>query len=389
MLQTIDNILRKTYMPLMTVVCLGLLCGHVVPIVSSFTLFHLCLAITVVLALLFRARPPRMFYIVAFYFLLYGVWTWVASMLWGDHVTAKETLKFFSIPVLIIALLRVMLVSPRKMLDVLFYVSVTYLLTMVVMGCVGHFTGLHLSTSASYMAPNEELHRATGLCYNPNDYSVLLVMAALYIFAYSSQFLPKRWMVLGFAAIGVCIPLLLWNDCKTGLGVSALAVLYYFFSKIKNHKVSVAIIIAAVVASVIAIVYNHGILGARFNIYGASITSLYDSFGIGFGINGDMNYLSNLNNYNISQGLTNAHSYLLQILYTSGLPIFLLYCIMMVWIMRCSSQNGRNIFWLSPVLYLLMLFCPSSSLYLWGHYVFFCAYVCYAAFALDYKKQTQ
>ena len=138
MLQTIDNILRKTYMPLMTVVCLGLLCGHVVPIVSSFTLFHLCLAITVVLALLFRARPPRMFYIVAFYFLLYGVWTWVASMLWGDHVTAKETLKFFSIPVLIIALLRVMLVSPRKMLDVLFYVSVTYLLTRVVMGCVGH-----------------------------------------------------------------------------------------------------------------------------------------------------------------------------------------------------------------------------------------------------------
>lgn len=387
LLQAIDDILQKYYKALMTVVCLGLLCGHVVPVVSSFTLFHLFLAITVVLAFLYRATMPRMFYIIAGYFLLYGIWTWTASIIWGDAITAKETIKFFSIPVLLIALLRVMLVYPRKMLEVVFYVSIVYLLTMTAMGYVEHFSGWHLPTSVSYQATNEELRQATGLCYNPNDYSVLLVMAALYIFAFSSQFLTKKWIISSLAAIAVCIPLMLWNGCRTGLGVLALAILFYFVSQIKKRKLSIAITIAALVAAGVAITFNHGILGPRINLYGTSITSLYDSYGIGFGINGDKLYLSNLDNYNITRGLTNAHSHLLQILFTSGLPIFLLYCLMIVWVTRCAGLLGRNLFWLSPILYLLLLFCPSSSLYLWGHYIFFCAYICYAAYALDNKNK--
>jgi len=386
-LQGIDKTLRQWYMPLMIVVCLGLLCGHIVNVTTSITVFHLFLAVAALSALSYRAPLSKMFYVIAGYFLIYGVWTLTASLVWGDSINGKETLKFLSIIILVIAVLRMMLVSPRKALEAFFYVCIVYLMAMATMGYVEHFTGWHLPTSAC-ATEFADVHAASGLCYNPNDYSVLLIMAALYILAYSSCFLEKRWHFIGFVAIGICLPLMLWNDCRTGIGISALAILFYIVSLIKNRKITFAIIATAIIAAVVAIILNQHLLGTRLQLYCTSFLSLYDSYGIGFGINGDRNYLSELNNYDIAKGLTNAHTYLFLILFTSGLPIFLLYCLMTVWIMKCSSAEGRNMFWIMPIFYLLLLFTPSSALYMWGHYLFFCAYVCYAAYALDKNKQT-
>lgn len=382
-LQRIDKALRRWYIPLTVMVCLGLLLGHTVHVVSTITIFHLSLAATVIVALLLRAPMPKLFYVVAGYFLLYGVWTWLASLLWGEQISAKETMRFFSIPVLVIALSRVMLISPRKMLKAFFYVCNIYLIAMGGMGYIETFTGWHLPTSA---CPNG-MHQASGLCFNQNDYSVMLIMAALYIFAYCSHYLQKKWHIFGLAAIGACIPIMLWNDCRTGLAVSAVAIVFYYMryasvspagTMIKNRKVIFTILIIAAILAAVAVILNRKILDARFQIYCTSFVSLYDSYGIGFGINGDKHYLSELNNYNITRGLTNAHTYLFQILFTSGLPIFLLYCLMTALIMKHSSTQGYNLFWIMPIFYLLLLFSPSSSLYLWGHYLFFCIFICYA-----------
>lgn len=374
-------------MPLMTVVCLGLLCGHIVNVAGSLTVFHVFLAVAALSALSYRAPLSKMFYVVAGYFLIYGVWTLAASLVWGDTISGKETLKFLSIIILVIAVLRVMLVSPRKALEAFFYACIVYLAAMATMGYVEHFTGWHLPSSACANG-FADVNAASGLCYNPNDYSVLLIMAALYIFAYCSCFLKKRWHFIEFVATGACLPLMLWNDCRTGLGVSALAILFYLVSLIQNRKITIAVIATVLIAAVVAIILNQHLLDTRLQLYVTSFASLYDSYGIGFGINGDRNYLAELNNYNITRGLTNAHTYLFQILFTSGLPIFLLYCLMTVWIMKCLAAEGRNLFWIMPIFYLLLLFSPSSALYLWGHYLFFCAYVCYAAYALDKNKQT-
>lgn len=386
-LKAIDKTLRQWYLPLMMVVSLGLLCGHIVNVTTSITVFHLFLAFAALSALLYRAPLSKLFYVVAGYFLIYCVWTLSASLLWGDPVSGKEVLKFLSIIILVIAVLRMMLVSPTKALEAFFYVCIVYLLAMAAMGYAEHFTGWHLSTSACATEFVDE-YAASGLCYNPNDYSVLLIMAALYILAYCCCFLKKHWRLLGFVAIGICLPLMLWNDCRTGLGISVLAILFYLLSPIKNRKITIAIIATALVTAVVAIIFNQHLLGTRLQLYITSFVSLYDSYCIGFGINGDRNYLAELNNYNITRGLTNAHTYLFQILFTSGLPIFLLYCLMTVWIMHCSAAEGRNLFWIMPVFYLLLLFSPSSSLFLWGHYLFFCAYVCYAAYTFDKNKQT-
>lgn len=386
--QAIDKALKKWYKPLMAVVCLGLMFGHMVSITSSLTAMHIFIAITVALALLYKTTTSRIFLLTGGYFLIYGAWTLAVTLLWGDSITVKEALKFLTIPVLVIALLRVVLVSPREMLGVFFYVCIGYLLTMATMGYAEHFTGWHMPTSALYLADGEAKFQASGISYNPNDYSVLLIMAALYIFAYSLHFMDIRRHIIGYAAIVACLPIMLWNDCRTGLGVSALALIWHFMTKIKRRNIKTAIIICTLVAIGIAVVTNWCIISPRLQIYGTAFVSLYDSYGIGFGINGDKLYLSELNNYDITKGIINAHSYLSQILFTSGLLVFLLYCVLTATIIKRASSTGRDLFVVMPILYLLLLFSPSSSMFLWAHYLFFCIYVCYAAYATITDNKT-
>ena len=380
-IQGIEKILVRWHQPILFVLCLGLLCGHVLPVVSSVTVFTVFVMMAVVMALFHRAPLPRIFYIVAAYFLLYSIWTWTVSLIWPQEINDKETLRFFIIPLLVISLLRLTLVSPRTALNLFFHICTVYLLLMVGIGVVEHYAGWHLPTSYAYGLDGESAYVSTGLSYNPNDYSVLLVMPALYIFAYCIHFMGGRNIYLGIVALGMCVPILIWDECLTGLTVVALAVVYYVCGLVKNRKLLLQIIAVAFVLACVVAVLKWSIIIPRAHIYIQSIASLFDSYGLGFGINGDKYYLLRLNNYDITHGITNAHSYLLQLPLTSGLLITLFYILMIAMVMGYSSRQGYGLFWIMPVLYLLLLFSPSSSLLMWGHYVFFCMYVCYAAYA--------
>lgn len=383
-----SNIAR--YYPLLTmVICIGLLCGHVIPIVNPLTVFNICLAGAVILAL-FCHRPMNMlYYLVAGYFVIYSVWTIAVTPLWGSYIGAAETAKFLMGPILVVALLKMMLMSPKVMLRGFFVVSIIYLALMISTGCIEHFTGWHLTTSALYGDDTVKFQGASGLSHNPNDYCVLMVMAALFIFAYCNQFIETRWRLAGYTAMAACIPLIIWDGCWTGLGVIAVALLFHVVRVTKIRKAILIIPVAAALACGLALTANWQIVVPRLNLYMASLMSLYDSYGIGFGIRGDSIYFSHLDNYDITHGLINTHSYLLQIPLTSGLIVFLLYCIMIAWIMKRASALGRGLFWIMPILYLTLLFSPSSATHLWGHYVFFCAMVCYAIYAEETTTKEQ
>jgi hypothetical protein len=127
-------------------------------------------------------------------------------------------------------------------------------------------------------------------------------------------------------------------------------------------------------------------LGYRFHLYSGAFSSLFDSYGLGFGIWGDRYYFSLQDNRDLLHGLTNVHSYLLQILITSGLVPFLAYILLIAYIMRTMAHAGRNEFWILPVFYLFLLFAPSSSLFLWGQYLLFVFMVSYACHVENVKK---
>ena len=377
----VNKILTHLYSPLMAIICLALLCGHTAH-VSVVTIFHIALALAAFLALICRSPLPRLFYIVAAYCIVYTVWTLSAALPWDPPLDGKDTARFLMIPILILAPLRLMLIAPRKALKCFLFVSIAYLLFCLTIGAVEHFMGWHLPTSAAYGAGTVAPHLSTGLCYNPNDYSVLLVMSALYIFAYATHFTSRRWHLWGGTPLALCLPPLVWNQCYTGLVIVVLILLFYLSRRVRiRRKTAISLLIATAILATCFIAIKWDIIVPRLQIYIASITSLYDSYGIGFGPCGDRHYMAGLNNYDITYGLTNAHSYLLQLLLTSGLPVFLLYCLLIAYTMKSASRQGRDLFWIMPILYIMLLFSPASSLYLWGHYLFFDAFLCYAAYS--------
>lgn len=382
-----EKVLTRIYGPLLLVLCAGLLCGHMLPMYPSGSVFHLCVLLAALTTFLYKTQMPRMFYGVALYYAIYGIWTCVATPIWPQELDFRAMSDFLFVPLLMIALLRLLLVNPSKALKVYSYVCAGYLLSMAAMGITEILTGWHLPTSMAYHASDIDQHVATGLCHNMNDYSVLLVMSALYFFAYWGHFGNKKKTLLGFAALCVCVPIIIRDRCWTGLAVVLLAAVLQVMLRIKKRKLLIALVMAALVILCSGVVICWDIIAPRLQIYGLSFTSLFDSYGLGFGVNGDRYYMTLLNNYDLTHGLTNAHSYLFQILLTSGLPIFLFYCSMIVWMMRSTARQGRDLFWILPLLYLLLLFSPSSSLWLWGHYVFFCGYLCYAVYAETIEKK--
>ena len=350
------------------------MCGHVVTVFHSVTLFHICLLLIVLMAIYRTLTRPhemtKLFYSVASFYLIYAFWTYMATLICPQEADFKAITKFLIIPILVVSLLRLLLVSPRDSLRIFFIASIAYYVLSLMIGYVEYFTGWHLPTT-NHLG-------TTGLYYDVNSYSVLLVMAALFIFAYCDHFITTKRRLMGFLPLVACLPLLVWNRCMTGLVVIVLAIIVHFMLKIRNRKVVVAILSSAAILFVTTVILLWDIVIPRLQIYALSLYSLYDSFGLGYGVNGDSYYMSLVNNYDITKGLTNAHSYLLQIPLTSGLVVFVLYCLIIARIMRSSASRGRNLFWIMPLLYLLLLFSPSSSLMLWTHYIFFCSYICYA-----------
>ena len=189
--------------------------------------------------------------------------------------------------------------------------------------------------------------------------------------------------------MAACFTILKWTACNTGIVVLVIAVAIFLLAKIKKRKTRLIILASVLVASSVFIIckwdsvlrFCDASIYPRTRLYGKALTSLYDSFGMGFGIDGDIYYLTK--QYN---SLINPHSHILQILMTSGLPIFLLFCLMMSHLIKESASLNHYMFWIMPLLYILLLFTPSSSLYLWGHYVFFCIYVCYAGYIEEEKQ---
>ena len=129
-------------------------------------------------------------------------------------------------------------------------------------------------------------------------------------------------------------------------------------------------------------------ISIRQKLYLYSFASLYDSYGLGFGLDGDKFFYASFDNYGLFGDITNSHSYLLDILLTSGLFFFVGYLFLLFYLMRrIAVRHGRNEFWAMIPLYVFLLFAPSSANLLWIHYLFFASIAGYACLPANEERQ--
>ena len=174
----------------------------------------------------------------------------------------------------------------------------------------------------------------------------------------------------------ICCTLLLLR-CRIAELVVGIFLIFYFRHFIKENKIIWLIFLlgGAVVMFYFWLLGTDSSTNLRGNLYCYSFKSLFDSYFLGFGAGMDRHYFMSLNNYALFHGIVNTHSFLFEMLISSGLVVFLLYVALLTYIENKTLKIAKNEFVLLPILYVVLLFAPSSSVDLWIHYIFFSVFV--------------
>lgn len=345
-------------------------------------LTFLRLGVILVLAgLLFteKIRLDSGFYTVIAFFTAYITYTLLLTIAYGRMASFSGTVNFFFILLLITAALWLFCAAPRQSMRFFYIVCGINLVISTLLAGAEMATGWHLSTSnmnlpeKMMLVAEHNQNYPTGFFNNKNDFAIVTVLSFCYWMAYRLHFIKERKRWADFLFLGLCIACLCMTRCRTAMIGLFLFCIFLQRRFILQHKTIFGTIGAlCIVAFVIwfAIFADHSI-SIRQKLYLFSFASLYDSYGLGFGLDGDKLFYASFDNYELFGDITNAHSYLLNILLTSGILFFLGYILLLLYLMhKIAVRYGRNEFWAMIPLYVFLLFAPSSANFLWIHYLF-------------------
>ena len=345
--------------------------------------------IMVLCGLLFseKIRLDSGFYAVTAFFTAYIAYTLLLTLLYGRAVTFSGTVNFFFILLLVIASLWMFCAAPRQSMRFFYVVCGINLVVSTLLAGAEMLTGWHLPTSNMNLpekvmiVAEHNQNYPTGFFNNKNDFAIVVVLSFCYWMAYRIRFIKERKRWADFIFLGLCVACLCMTRCRTAMIGIFLFCLFLQRGFILKHKtffgVTSALCIAA--CAVWFLFFADHSMSIRQKLYLYSFASLYDSYGLGFGLDGDKFFYASFDNYGLFGDITNAHSYLLDFLLTSGLFFFVGYLFLLFYLMRkIAARNGRNEFWAMIPLYVFLLFAPSSANFLWIHYLFFASIAGYA-----------
>ena len=351
------------------------------------TLIRLCVPV-VLCCLLFseRVRLDSAFYVITSFFLVYIVYTLGITLCYGRGFTIPDIANFLFILPLVLSALWLFCKAPRDCLCILYWFCCVNLVVSLGLAVVEVVTNWHLPMSNMYL-PEKVMIVAehnqifpTGFYHNKNDFAIVIALCFCYMMAYRLHFIKERKRWVDFLLLALCVACLVLTRCRTSLIAVLIFCAFLQRKFIFRHKVffGIAGALCLIAGAAWILFFADLSISTRENLYLYSFVSLFDSYGLGFGLGGDRYYFTALDNYTLFEKITNTHAYLLDFLLTSGIFFFIGYLLMLIYLMRrIVTTKGRNEFWFLIPIYVFLLFAPSSASHLWIHYIFLSAIVGY------------
>ncbi|MBQ7734516.1 MAG: O-antigen ligase family protein [Bacteroidales bacterium] len=343
-----------------------------------------------------KIRLDSGFYAVAAFFTAYIAYTLLLTLLYGRAVTISGTVNFFFILLLVIASLWLFCAAPRQSMRFFYIVCGINLVVSTGLAGAEMLTGWHLPMSNMHLpekvmiVAEHNQNYPTGFFNNKNDFAIVVLLSFCYWMAYRLHFIKERKRWADFLFLGLCVACLCMTRCRTSIIGLFLFCLFLQRGFILKHKTFFGIAggLCLVAFLVVFLFFADHSISIRQKLYLYSFASLYDSYGLGFGLDGDKFFYASFDNYGLFGDITNSHSYLLDILLTSGLFFFVGYLFLLFYLMRrIAVRHGRNEFWAMIPLYVFLLFAPSSANLLWIHYLFFASIAGYACLPANEERQ--
>lgn len=254
-------------------------------------------------------------------------------------------------------------------------------------------TGFHFPNSTLYDASEWMKYSPTVVYFNPNDFAAIFTMMLMYLL-----FNWKRETEKGFFQTVLLLVILLLHTYILYKAESRLSLLVFgVFLMYQYPRQLISVCLFSVVAFVFIGWFgetswfmqsldelsklqqdfsfeerNSTLI--RLYLYKHAFLSVFDGFGLGFGVHASAKYYQSVVDPNLFY-ITNPHSYVFEILINSGVFSFVFYILLNVYLIVKSWVYRNNHLLLQLIFYNLLLFSSSSSLFLWPIYLFFVLYV--------------
>ncbi len=307
-----------------------------------------------------------------------------------NYATA-DVLNYALLAVLVMTIFFYALLDRAKMLRFSYGVVRFFYVSYALFAVYEIATGNHLPSSNLYDAPSWMRYVPTAVYFNSNDFAAIFTLMFLFLFT-DFQSSRKLYARLGMAA---CIILHIFILYKSQSRLSFLlfgGFLLYQYPKRLSALLFLSFLLFFFIGWFGETSWYMQTLDSlaklkqdlsfeernstvvRLYLYKHALLSVVPSSGMGFGINASANYYQSIMDPNLFH-ITNPHSYIFELLINSGVVVTLFYLFLNGYLMVKNWMLHNYNLVIQLIIYNLLLFSSSSSLFLWPIYLFFLIYI--------------
>ncbi|MBL6663211.1 MAG: O-antigen ligase family protein [Flavobacteriales bacterium] len=255
-------------------------------------------------------------------------------------------------------------------------------------------TGNHLPTSDLFDAPYWLRYSPTVVYYNSNDFASIFTLMFMYLLSTYDK--EKTLSILWLFAM-ICFHLIIayYSQSRISLLVSLLFLGFRYPFKLAYSSI-LGVLILLVGITVFEpnwyIQFLDGLkelktdllfsdrqsTSIRLYLYKHSIMSIFSSYGLGYGVDYSLQYFQSINDPNLSH-IVNPHSYIFEILINSGVLALLGFTLLNIYLIVKNIFLKEYDLVVQVLMFNLLLFSSSSSLFIWTIYLFIFIYICKTA----------
>lgn len=301
-----------------------------------------------------------------FFFWLY--WSAIMAFLGGysNHADASKEILGIILSFMVVSVLHAQIKTVDDYLGVLTLIKWIYIAT-ILFGLIEVFTGFHLSTSAHHVLPgySKDWLQPTAQFYGINDYSAYLAFFSPILFYRVEKRLSK---LLSFALFTCILFMMVRNDAVISIiGTMIGVTVVFWLCGGKSPLTRRLIVLAAVTVMVLALLgwlsfsttgggplpsalrrlqsefasYKSGTgsMHVRLSMYREMVKIMLDHMFLGYG---PASLLQVVKARGISLPLINPHNYHLELIFSYGLPLYLLLVYNYVRIVKTNTRLYRQ-----------------------------------------------
>ncbi|MFL2569356.1 MAG: O-antigen ligase family protein [Flavobacteriales bacterium] len=255
-------------------------------------------------------------------------------------------------------------------------------------------TGYHLPTSDLMDAPRWMRHVPTVVYFNSNDFAFVFTLMMMYVLSVFDT--KKSFSILMVIAIFLIHMFIIYKSESRLSFIMSFSFFVYRYPKKVIYSSLFGFVLFFVCGYFLESSWHMQVMDdlanlksdlsfnerqstlVRLTLYKYAIFSIISSYGFGYGIDYSAQYYQSINDANLHY-IVDPHSFIFELLINSGLLSLLFYIGLNIYLcIKNWSYKNQDVV-IQIIIFNLLLFSSSSSLFIWPVYLFLIIYICKTA----------